>query len=434
MVVVKDIIVIKYMNNEYKVEGANIGIGLQGFYKVQIVNSTTKEITVDYDWHKNLILNSGMDIIAGSQLGNLNGIGICGTGSRPNSISGGTSTITQSGMTASLYDQSGLPDFTSSYSTYTSSVNVGDVILYTNNSQSNVVSIIDGYNIGVDQSYTISVGDAQTFTIWKTSQRDLEGESKRTATLLTGTGNCGTTIVSNVVIYRRTFDFSVETVSQNYTEVGVSWTLTKATGSTFSRILLPAPITIGIGFQLRLIHDLHIIFTPDSPQYFTASISGWPVSPATNTIATQSLQNINVSTVDTSGGTGGDGYSSEPCAVHGYDGNLIVSGLSVTSASLSSVGTAVTRDSTLGATLNGTISPYVLGSYTLYKTCNFDLNTGNSANIRSLIFGTVGFLSGNSMWNGKYQSLAVVFDQPQTKLNTQIMSVVWKWSWSRVLQ
>ena len=340
--------------NEYKVEGSNIGIGMSGVYKVQVINSTTEEITLDCDWQKNLILNGGMDTVIGCMLGNLSYYAIAGTGSRPNSITSSTSTITQSGAGVYLYNTSGLPNFTSSYSTYTASVNVGDVLQYSNNSQSTVTSITDGFNLQVNTNYTIGSGNAQTFTIWKTSQTDLEAESKRNSSLLAGAGNCGTTTSGSTKTFRRSYDFSTEISSSTYTEIGVSWTVTKAVKSTFSRILLPSPITVGIGFKLRVVYDLFLSFTPNTPQYFTASISGWPVSPSTTTIATQSIQNFNVSDVSTSGTTTADWYSLEPAAIRGYNGNLAVSFVSNTSTPLAAFGSSIGRNS-LDESYNGSM-------------------------------------------------------------------------------
>src|ERR1035437_10355913 len=330
--------------NEYKVEGGGIGIGMRGIYKVQVINSTTKEITLDCDWQKNLILNGGMDAVAVAVLGNLSYYGIIGTGSRPNSITSSTSTITQSGAGVYLYNTSGLPNFTSSYSTYTASVNVGDVLQYSNNSQSTVTSITDGLNLQVSPTYSIDVGNAQTFTIWKASQTDLEGESKRSATFLTGVGNCGTTTSGSTKKFRRSYDFSTEISSSTYTEIGVSWTVTKAVKSTFSRVVLPSPVTVGIGFKLRLIYDLFLSFTPNAPQYFTASVSGWPVSPSTTTIATQSIQNFNIANVSTDGIADNDAFCLDPVAIHGYNGSLFVVFVSDTKTPLAAFGSSIYRN------------------------------------------------------------------------------------------
>ena len=125
-------------NNELIVRGG-INIFLQGKYRLQVIDSLTKTVVSDYGWHKNLILNNGMDQVASFYIADLNAAGVCGTGSRPNSITSSTSEITQSGAQLYLVDNSGLISFTASVitngtSSYTSSVSPGDLIIDSDNS------------------------------------------------------------------------------------------------------------------------------------------------------------------------------------------------------------------------------------------------------------------------------------------------------------
>lgn len=428
------------MNDEYKIEGGGIGLSLQGQYRVMVINSITKEIEADYGWHKNLILNQGMDAVASVYLGGLNTYGIAGTGSRPNSITSSTSQITQSGATASLFVTSGIPDFTSSYSTYTSSLNVGDVIQYSNGSQSMVTSIIDGFHAAVNTTYNVDAGNAQTFTIWKTSQVGMELEIKRSSTYLVGSSsllgwNCGSKTSGNSSTYRRTYDFSAEVAIKNYTEVGVGWAVSGPT-TVFSRILLPVSVSIPIGSQLRLTHDLYVAFTPAMERYITASISGWPVLPATTTYASESIQKFMISTVDTSGYGNVDFACLDPGVISGYWGNLFAGYSSTNSQNLAPFGTATNRSSpAVSAPYYGWLIAYSNGSYMRYKSFALGLNDGNF--IAS--FNTVGFginYGGGPFYpyDTAYQAMCLRFDQPQTKLNTQRLTLVWKWSWDRVLQ
>lgn len=418
------------MNETVKINGIpGVGMGMYGKYKVQVVNSITNEIVEDYGWGKNLILNTGLDMPASNYFSNLNAYGIAGSGSRPNSITSSTSMITQSGTSVFLYDTSGLPDFTSSYSTYTSSVNVGDVLKYANSSESMVTSITDGFNLEVSSSYTIGAGDAQTFTIWKTSQTGLENELKRAGVALTGTGNVGRTDTSTGVVYRRTHDFSAETASVYYTEVGVSPSST-GNGSVFARILLPVPILISPTFKLRLVHDLFVDLYPNTPNYFTCSITGWPVAPATNTIATQSVQNRQIGSLSTTNISGGG--SLEPAAGFG-GGQYYCSTFASTNASnLAAFGSGVTRTGDFVA--GATPSVYVPGSYFVTKGGTFSINQANSTALRTIGFGLfVDAQFDTNPYEFDVQGFCIRFDEGQTKLNTQTLTINWRFSWARII-
>ena len=98
--------------------------------------------------------------------------------------------LTQSGDTVRLLPVAGIMDFTSSYQYYTGSAQVWDMLVYANGSES-MVSAVDpnGINLTVSPSYTFS--DENTFTIWKTSQKTLHQEIKRSSTYLPNWPNCG---------------------------------------------------------------------------------------------------------------------------------------------------------------------------------------------------------------------------------------------------
>jgi hypothetical protein len=180
-------------DNELRYNGG-INIGMQGAYRVQVVDSYTKEVVRDYGWQKNLILNSGMNAPTGSYIANLTAVGVIGTGSRPNYFTSSTSQITQSGQYIYLNDTSYINSFTQSASTYPSLTEVGDLIVDEDNSQSYVVSVVSSSLLYVASNYTYTTGKA--FTIWKTSQSGLEKEIHRSQTYFPGSSsgawNCGT--------------------------------------------------------------------------------------------------------------------------------------------------------------------------------------------------------------------------------------------------
>lgn len=421
------------------------GPSFQGFYKIAVVDATTDEVKWESNWGKNLILNQGMDAIPDRYVGDVFTHALAGTGSRPNNISGGTSTITQSGATIRLAPVAGLLDFTSSVMSasqvyYSASAQVGDMIVYS--STESMVTAVDsnGINLTLNTSYSFS--DERTFTIYKTSQRGLQGEVKRYNSYLTGVGNCGTTSSSlSNYTNRRTYDFLSESVLRTYTEVGTSWSATQTGSNVFSRILLPTPVDVNVGFKLRMVYDLQVTISPATPVYFTASISGWPhpLGTASSSIATQSIQLPLMSAVSTGGSTtivNGSYYyyTLEPFARTGNRGNFNIF-ISSDSRSLSSIGSAIRRESDAVFVDSGTTSSYITSSYYLDKTSVFVEGVSNIPNIRSI--GVGGRDSSGDYNDVPYSALAqgfcVLFNEPQLKLSTQQLSITFRSRWGRVL-
>lgn len=413
--------------NEHQPKGINQSF--QGFYKAAVVNSDSKEIVWESDWMKNLILNQGMDAIYSQNLADLTLYGICGVGTRPNSISGETSEITQSGATVYLNVRTGLADFTSSNGTYAASVQVGDVLKYANSSESMVTTVTDGFNLQVTPSYTFSTG--QTFAIWKTSQVGLEVESKRSANYVTGTGNCGTTSEVNQRTWRRSYDFTTETASISYNELGVGWASSGA-ANVFSRILLGAPISIDSGYNLRLVYDLVGTFTPSASIYTTASIGGWPVAPATNTIGSESIQNFLTTTVGTSGTTDASSGVLDPAWLSG--GSFILSVfVSPSSSSLSTFATGSDRSTNAGYTTTAmSKASYVASSYYADKTGVLPVGTGNRTDLKSLGIGRY-FNTTNNPAQTTNNVCVFLFNQTQSKNSSQTLSITYRSSWARTL-
>jgi hypothetical protein len=432
---------------------------MQGKYNVKVVDSKTKEVVKDYGWQPNLILNQGMDSMSLFALAEVTVYGLCGSGSRPNKITSSTSTITQSGNIITLWPEAGgLQNFTSSITAsspyevyYSSSLEAGDWIVYANASRSAVVEVdVAGLSASVSNAYTIESGSNQTFTIWKTSQTGLQKEGKKSSTYLTGVGNCGRTNSSgsggfaNIRTFRRTYDFATESSSSNYTEVGVSMVSTARSG-TFSRTLLPVPVTVAVGFQLRLIYDLEVEFGPTALQLFTASITGW-----TDTACSGSNQNLYTSDILTTGGAtelflalsepGPDsptGLSSRRSPVDTLSAPVHRSiFFSSVTSSLMPYGSGVARqagtiyDEAIGA---HTSPLYVTGSYTYTKTNFLTLNQANTTT-QSGIW-SIGFSAGGVDYVegvGTSQVYVLLFHRSQSKANTQVASMSFVYTWDRV--
>lgn len=409
----------------------NISQNLQGFYKVGAVNPSTNEIKWQSDdFRKNLILNQGMDHIYNASIVDQVLYGICGVGTRPNSLGSGTSKVSQGGTTVTLVDTSGnITDFTSSVSTYPSLVQSGDTITYANNSQSSVTSVTDGFHLQVSPAYTFS---NLTFTIWKTTQSGLQSEVSRSINYVGGGGNCGTTITNNTAIHLRSYDFPVQNTQASYNELGLGWS-TSGPATVFSRILLDSPITVDAGWRLRLVYTLSASYWPTSSIYGDASIGGWPVAPSTNTTGTQSIQQFLISVVNTDGSSNNTNAILDPYYVV-VGGGYFSLWASSNSSPLAPFDSAVNRTGgTFAAAGSGQASKasYVAGSYTCDRTSVITAGALSSNNLRSVGFGVGG--TGGNPGDSIYQAFCFVFNQPQTIYNTQALSVTFREQWARIL-
>lgn len=411
---------------------------LQGFYKVAIVDAYTNEVTWQQDeWQKNLILNQGMDNLYNSSVADQMLYGVAGTGTRPNSFDGGTSTITQSGAGVYLYNRGGyITDFTSSVDVYSAYTQVGDSLAYGNGSQSMITAVdAGGFVLTVTPNYTITSGNAQTFTIWKTSQSGLETEVSRSNTYIAGASNCGTTVVGNVSTHQRTYDFPTQGGSVGYNEVGVAWGSTGPT-TVFSRILLPTTTTISSGNKLRIIYNLQTTWGPSTSQYKTASVGGWPVSPATTMTGTESLQTLLTSTVVV--GTGASDNNTAILDPYFVNNGAIYLSLwaSTISSSLSAFGSAVDRSGgtpVAGFTISTmTKASYVNGSFSCTKTGTLLIGDINTTNIRTVGLGRYQLSTYNPA-SVASQAICFLYNQNQTKNSSQTLSFTYGWLWSRIL-
>lgn len=431
---------------------AEIGIGMAGAYRVQVVDSITKEVVADHGWNKNLILNTGMDAVASQYTSNLFSVACVGTGSRQNYLTNSITAITQSGNFIGLANVGEISSFTQSAwdsfgtMSYTSSINKGDVIVDQDNSQSMVV-VVSGSVLYVDTPYTYTT--PKTFTIWKTSQAFLQCDIHRSSTIFPGSSstvgyNCGSVITGSlpgVVSSRRTWDFPAEAASRSYTEVGVT-TSTNTNVPLFSRMLFPSPVVLAPNQQIRLTYEMTTSWGPLAPVFGTASIIGWPVAPSTNTYYTASIQNFNVTYVNTNGEVSHwESYNSplEPAVAGntGYWGSTVWTPfVSEDSQSLSNFDTASNRPTNVSQ-IGGALDAYVPGSFTRTKTATFSIYQAISTNLRSLGFGMdINYQFGNlaDAWTPPAQSFCMVFNQPQTKTSLQTLTVSWRWRWNRLLQ
>jgi len=131
-----------------------------------------------------------------------------------------------------------------------------------------------------DQTVYAARGSGSTPTA--ATMEELESQiGNRTNQYLTGDPNTGTRYnrETGTIYMRRTYDFEVETSNQNINEVGLfpSATTNTETDSAmmFSRVVLPATVTVLADQQLRLTYEIQVTIGPISPTPAAPVITGW---------------------------------------------------------------------------------------------------------------------------------------------------------------
>jgi hypothetical protein len=397
----------------------------RGYLKWAVIDAVTKKVIRDsgQDWIPNLILNNGMNRIYSDYWVNAMIYAIAGTGTTPTSSDSGGTTAAQSGT-----------NITSS-SGFFSSGDVGNTVKFTSGEEALITAFNSSTSVTVSNSATVS---STTFVVYSTSQTGLVNEQKRTNTYLTGSGNCGTTQASNQFQNRRTYDFTAETGTVNYTEIGFGWAVSGA-NTTFSRILLPSPIPVLSGQQLRVVYELRVSVGPTTPQPVSAIINGWPISPATDTDGDECVQMYGLAGLNTSGAMLANDTASwcnEPSFLTdliSFSGATLNSFLSDSSTAISGSGSAPNRTGTVNAQRALTKAAYVTNSFYVDKSVTYLVGEANSTLWRSMGYGlSQGNISANP-YQANRTAFVLVFDQAQTKPNTHTLTLTFRTTWSRVL-
>ena len=293
------------------------------------------------------------------------------------------------------------------------------------------------------------------------TMEELESQiGNRTGQYLTGDPNTGTRYnrETGTIYMRRTYDFEVETSNQNINEVGLfpgaTTTVASDVGLMFSRVVLPATVTVLAGQQLRLTYEIQVTIGPVVPTPAAPAITGWTTDgdaqlvgefPATSAIYGSS-GNAFISVIGTNGGwlTANSSYSSlEPGTVKITDTAPWSEAELTTNNSTFSTGdgpyilpTAFWASSTLGAFgpfwnipsvapgVSGHINSASVGSPGSWNAKLHAYTRGNFYRDREIVMQAN--CPGVDFAFGAYKicGLKHVFDAPQSKLTTQRLTLV----------
>lgn len=243
-------------------------MAVQGRAQIHVLNRKG-EVIKTLPWQRNLVLDQGMNYYGNSNTwANLMNYCVAGTGTTPTKdlLDG---TAGQSGTTVTL-----------SGSTY--SFSAGDVGKWvgwaTGGYQAKITAYISATQVTVAQSQTVSTATA---TLYRCDQTGLTTEVKRSNTYpvytyTDGRGASASYATGNVLTLRRTYDFTAEVGSVNYSEIGFSPVATVAS-NLFSRILLAGAVTVTSGQQLRVTYEIAVTVNGTTrPSQTLPSSVGWP--------------------------------------------------------------------------------------------------------------------------------------------------------------
>lgn len=388
---------------------AHVALSMYGKAQVKVIDAKTRRVVKEYPEQRNLILNAGMDLIASSPIASCFTHAAIGSGTTPTSDNGGVTTASQSGTTVTL--SGGAFTFTNT------ATDAGKMIKWTSGEEARILTVTDATHCVVAAAQTVA---AATFVVWRTNQTGLTTELKRTSTYLTGSGNCGSTVVSNSFSHKRTYDFTAEVGSVTYNEVGFANTSTPG-ANLFSRILLGAGVSLTAGQAVRLIYTLTVSFTPNSATAITPSpISGW--AGATGQVQ---IQLCNVSVINTSGTLIAGGVL-EPHNSTAFGGFpcIVLTASSTTFNSFNTAGpvrTALIGDFSTSLLVNAS---YTALAFTRTRAYTFTVGQANFSNIRSIFMCDT---------NISQQVLAYIIDADQTKDNIHTLTITITTTWTRVL-
>lgn len=234
-------------------------LGLGNRVKAQVIENG--RVVSETDWTPNLILDQGMDRLPTTLICDLFLYCAIGTGNTPTEDDSGAVTATTSGTTCTASGSIFAPGDVGKLLRF----DTGEKAMITAYTSATVVTL--GATLGVT---------TQLFTMYRVSQSGLATEVKRSNTYLTGSGGTETTRSGSTYTHRRTFDFTAETGSVNYAEVGFSHSATVASNLNSRALFAGGAVTVLNGQQLRVIYDFQVTVSPTSVTDVETTITGWP--------------------------------------------------------------------------------------------------------------------------------------------------------------
>ena len=387
-----------------------------GCFRCQVLQDG--EVCRDYGWQANLILDQGLDQVATRPWVDCFQYAVAGTSDQSNYLASGATTASQNGATITL--SGGSFRFTDTPTDY------NKVLKWDSGEEATVTQVTSPTTLRTNVARIKSAG---SFRVYLTTQTGMGAEIARSGTYATGPGACGVTLSpgTGTLVFLRSFDFGIPALATTYREVGVSWSGVPG-NNLFARVPLATPVVVQPHERLRVIYELTLALSPYVPDLRTFTITGWPVAPATNLSGHELLESWGLYGIDASGARVAlqslDGVpldSNEPSA-NGY------AVMSTDATALNSFGALpVNRYAFPKSAILLRLDPYSPGTFSRSKTAMVANDVGVSSGIRSLFVGP-------KCSDTNYPSLFLLrFAQAQTKSPTNIMNLIFRYSWGRIL-
>jgi len=420
-----------------------------GMYKVLIMDSKTGQPKYESEWKHNLILNQGLSHV--SKYVWMECMSYCYAGDGTTANYSDSSTDTANCTVAGTVNSIG------STIDFTTFVN-GDCILWDDGSQGYITSRPNA-NQAIVTGFPPAGVPYQEFSVLKTSRTIFSGNClKKVSSYLTGGSAQIADVVHNATtsVYRnrRTYDFAVEAVPVTYNEIGLSPEsktppITPAHANQpklFSRIVLSPGLSLDAGDYLRVVYQLSITLGPTNEVAGAVAFDndGSPESwTGYGRLYNNGLSMVATSSASVGGYTTFDSYANEPSIVAGASYTMWVSYVQGGSGGGHHAGSFPEDGSVRGSnfvapslTNTTTENLYESGlTYSLNKMAQWAIGQANTSPIRSMGFGHTVNIIGTLIYPTVELGFCFIFDDAvgHWKLNTQVLTLRIKYSWSRTL-
>jgi hypothetical protein len=234
----------------------NFGSKIWGECETRIIDAATGKIVKRSKKLKNLVFDTGLNLLAGAQSGFGDFFETCaiGSGTNPNSVASGAVTFTQvaTAITASAgFFNVGMVGAIFKYGAFGS----GGAEYY-------ITAYIDTTHVTVATSATVVSSTAAT--VWLVNQTVLQTPLYTSSTYQNSAGDNGTSYASNVIQLKRTFVFPVQSSPYNVNEIGYSGRSTPS-GQVNGRVVLGSTDVVAPTQFFVCIWTLSYTQTPGSP-------------------------------------------------------------------------------------------------------------------------------------------------------------------------
>lgn len=232
-------------------------INLETSVKTRVIDSATKKVLSESPWQKNLILDRGLNALAGStdscKMGLFTATCRIGSGTTPNSYASGAVTFTQAATT-----------ITASAGFFTGAM-VGMLFKYGSGSggaEYYITGYTDSTHVTVDTSAT--VGTPEVATVWAVNQTTLATFAYNNTSYETSAGSCSTVFAGNLMTMKRTYNFATQAAPYNVNEIGY-FNQTGGAGVIFGRLVLGSTDVVPPTSFYQVVLSVAVTFSPGVP-------------------------------------------------------------------------------------------------------------------------------------------------------------------------